>query len=102
VLERGGRLIGFAGSRAFGKGYVIGPVVAPTIVDAKALLTHFMAGREQRFIRVDTAAAAELGPWLADKGLVHVDDGIVMQRPVIRQSADLPFTTFALASQALG
>jgi GNAT superfamily N-acetyltransferase len=102
VLCNGQRLTGFAALRGFGRGEVIGPVVAANADDGKALLAYFMAGREGRFVRVDAAEASQLGTWLTDKGLVRVDEGIVMQRPVVPRSTCAPFTTFALASQALG
>ncbi|EJN15972.1 putative acyltransferase [Bradyrhizobium sp. YR681] len=102
VLDRGQGITGFAASRAFGRGEVIGPVVAANVDDAKALLNFFMARSEGRFVRVDTAEGSQLSTWLADQGLVRVDEGIVMQRPIIAQSSRAPLTTFALASQAFG
>jgi predicted N-acetyltransferase YhbS len=102
VLDDGRSIAGFAGRRAFGRGEVIGPVVAANANDAKALLSYFMAEREGRFVRVDTAGAAQLGAWLADRGLVGVDEGIAMERPVVARWSRAPFTTFALTSQAFG
>ncbi|MCP3468942.1 GNAT family N-acetyltransferase [Bradyrhizobium sp. CCGUVB1N3] len=102
VLGDGQRIAGFAASRAFGRGEVIGPVVAANADGGKALLAYFMAGREGRFVRVDTAEASQLEAWLTDKGLVPVDEGIVMQRPVVARSSGATFTAFALASQAFG
>jgi GNAT superfamily N-acetyltransferase len=102
VLGDSQRITGFAALRAFGRGEVIGPVVAANADDGKALLAYFMAGRKGRFVRVDTAEASQLGAWLADKGLVQVDEGIAMQRPVVARSGRAPFTAFALASQAFG
>jgi GNAT superfamily N-acetyltransferase len=100
VLDRAGALAGFSTLRPFGRGEVIGPVVARDADDAKALIAHFLAARAGTFVRLDTDAASGLGAWLAEHGLDHVDDGIAMQRPVAASVA--PFTTFALASQALG
>jgi len=102
VLSDGQEIAGFAALRAFGRGEVIGPVVAANAEDGKALLAHFMAKQEGRFLRVDTAEAAQLGGWLSEKGLVPVDEGIAMQRPVVARSGRAPFTTFALANQAFG
>jgi GNAT superfamily N-acetyltransferase len=100
VLDRAGALAGFSALRPFGRGEVIGPVVARDVDDAKALIAHFLAARAGTFVRLDTDAASGLGAWLAEHGLDHVDDGIAMQRPVAASVA--PFMTFALASQALG
>jgi len=102
VLVDGFRIAGFAAVRAFGRGEVIGPVVAANADDATALLAYFMAEREGKFVRVDTAETPQLGSWLTDKGLVRVDEGVAMQRPVIPRSSGAPLTTFALASQAFG
>jgi len=102
ALVDGQNIAGFAALRAFGRGEVIGPVVAANADDAKALLAYFMAGREGRFVRVDTAETAQLSPWLTDNGLARVDEGIAMQRPVAARSGRAPFTAFALASQAFG
>jgi predicted N-acetyltransferase YhbS len=101
VLDRAGELAGFSALRPFGRGEVIGPVVASNADDAKALIAHFLAARAGAFVRLDTDATTGLGSWLAEQGLDHVDGGIAMRRPVI--AASVPrFTTFALANQAFG
>ncbi len=100
VLRRDGRVTGFAALRPFGRGEVIGPVVAPTLEDAKALLSFSMARRTGAFLRVDTPAASLLGPWLCAHGLLQIDEGTAMQRAPIAPSPAAP--PFALASQAFG
>jgi GNAT superfamily N-acetyltransferase len=102
VLSAGQKIAGFAAFRTFGRGEVIGPVVAANEENGKALLAYFMAARERQFVRVDLAETPQLASWLTDKGLVRVDDGIAMQRPVVPRSSGGPLTTFALASQAFG
>lgn len=102
VIRRDGRISAFATIRAFGRGEVIGPVVAPNLDDAKALVSHFMSSRPGAFLRVDTGAGTGLAPWLADRGLAHAGGGITMSRPAIIPSATPAVTTFALANQALG
>ncbi|KPH07447.1 N-acetyltransferase (plasmid) [Rhizobium acidisoli] len=101
VLRRNGRVAGFAVLRSFGRGEVIGPVIAGNVEDAKALVTHFIALRPGVFLRVDTTAAAGLSDWLAEQGFAHVGGGIAMMKPTI-PAADSVATIFALASQALG
>ncbi|HTO61282.1 MAG TPA: GNAT family N-acetyltransferase [Bradyrhizobium sp.] len=101
VLERAGELAGFAALRPFGRGEVIGPVVASDADDAKALIADFLAPRCGAFVRLDTDVTTGLGPWLAEQGLDHVDGGVVMRRPALPTSV-ARFTTFALANQALG
>lgn len=102
VLRRGGHVAGFAAMRSFGRGEVVGPVVASNLADAETLISHFMSRRAGAFLRVDTAADTGLAPWLATKGLAHVGGGIAMARPPIEAPAARPVTTFALANQALG
>ncbi|EJB06500.1 putative N-acetyltransferase YhbS [Rhizobium leguminosarum] len=101
VLRRDGRVTGFAVLRSFGRGEVIGPVIAGNVEDAKALVTHFIARRPGVFLRVDTTAAAGLSDWLAEQGFAHVGGGIAMMKPSI-PAADSVATIFALANQALG
>lgn len=100
VLRRNGRIEAFAAVRSFGRGEVIGPVVAPTLQDAKTLVAHSIAERSGRFLRVDTADHG-LADWLTGQGLAHVGGGIAMARP-LQPRATPAVTTFALANQAFG
>ncbi len=112
LLRRHGAIAGFAALRDFGRGKVIGPVVAPDANGAKALIASFLAAHPGDFLRVDTTADTGLGPWLTGCGLHHVGGGIAMRRPAPPSSAPLSPTptptpaasavTYALASQALG
>lgn len=102
VIHREGQVSAFGAIRPFGRGEVIGPVVAPNLDDAKALVSHFMSSRRGAFLRVDTRAGTGLAPWLAGQGLAHVGGGIAMARPAIIPPAAPAVTTFALANQALG
>ncbi|ACL57862.1 GNAT family N-acetyltransferase [Methylobacterium nodulans] len=102
VLRRDGAIRGFAALRAFGRGEVIGPVVAGNPEEARALLAFVMAARRGAFLRVDTPEEAGLAPWLAAQGLVAVGGGIAMQRGGAHPQPAGNARTFALASQALG
>ncbi|MBB4506666.1 GNAT family N-acetyltransferase [Rhizobium leguminosarum] len=102
VIRRDGHVSGFACLRPFGRGEVIGPVVAADLGQARKLIEHFIARRPGRFLRVDTTAETGLSPWLVEQGLAHVGGGITMKKPLVRDTADPTATTFALASQALG
>lgn len=101
VVRRNGRVTGFAALRSFGRGEVIGPVIAANLEDAKALVAHFIALRPGVFLRVDTTAASGLSDWLAEQGFAHVGGGIAMMKPSL-PGADGVATIFALANQALG
>lgn len=53
-LRRGGRWVGYAMGRPFGRGHVVGPVVADSDEDAVRLVAPLLAGLEGQFARVDT------------------------------------------------
>jgi predicted N-acetyltransferase YhbS len=101
VLDRGDGLAGFSALRPFGRGEVVGPVVAGDADEAKALIAHFLASRTGALVRLDTDVTTHLGSWLAAQGLDQVDGGIAMRRPVVASPAP-PVTAFALANQAFG
>lgn len=102
VLRDGGRIRGFSVIRPFGRGEVIGPVVAATPADAEALVAHFVAQRTGAYVRVDTTESCGLSPWLAEIGLPKVGGGIAMRRGGALPATMRSVTTHALASQALG
>lgn len=102
VIRGKGHVSAFAAIRAFGRGEVIGPVVAPNLDDATALVSHFISSRAGAFLRVDTDAGSGLAPWLAGHGLTHAGGGIAMARSANIRPAAPAVTTFALANQALG
>ncbi|RQN34190.1 GNAT family N-acetyltransferase [Paraburkholderia tropica] len=83
VLERDGAIIGFSVFRSFGRGYVIGPVIATNSEDdlhAKALIGYWLAGRENEYIRVDVPDGSSVDDWLAEQGLPCVDSVVKMVR----------------------
>lgn len=99
VLDEGGELTGFGFRRPFGRGNLIGPVVARNIDDARALITALTL---DGFNRIDVTDAAR--PLLTDlnaAGLTPVAPVVVMTRGVWRQP-DANSTCYALASQAFG
>lgn len=102
ILREAGRAVGYAALRPFGRGDVIGPVVANTPEQAQSLLSFLIASRPGAFLRVDTAESQQLSPWLSARGLVGVGGGIAMRRNVIGPRPLGPAKPFALASQALG
>jgi predicted N-acetyltransferase YhbS len=102
VLREKGRAVAFAFCRPFGRGLVIGPVVARNPEEAKRLVTAHVSAHQNSFLRVDTATHTGLAAWLSGLGLAEAGRGTVMYRGTPpRLSAAVP-STFALASQALG
>jgi|SRR5579859_6923353 len=102
VIRRHGAIGGFAAIRPFGRGEVVGPVIAANVDDAEALITCFAAARTGAFLRVDTPDDSGLSGWLTEIGLVEVGGGVVMHKPTEIAGGSARATIFALASQALG
>ncbi len=101
VIRRDGHVVGFSATRPFGRGEVIGPVVAENAEDARKLILFQMAARSDRFLRIDTPRELGLSQWLAECGLVHVDGATAMQRGG-QANLSRRVKTFALANQAFG
>lgn len=102
AIDRYGELIGFAALRKFGLGHVIGPVVAPDIEHAKALIAHWAGSYASSFVRVDVPGWTELSPWLADMGLMLADHAVPAMTRGEAPSPDATIRQFALISQTLG
>ena len=101
VMERSGIISGYACVRRWGRGVVIGPVVAGTTADAKALIEAHLASQVGNFVRIDVPETSGLSPWLVEAGLSRVNQVTSMLRGnPLRTSADA--TLFALSSQSMG
>lgn len=108
VLERDGEIAGFSVLRRFGRGYVIGPVAAPRSSDdaqAKALISHWLSGRENEFVRIDVPSGTSLPHWLDAQGLKRVDtcSKMVRNAPAAAHGSapDPVFGLYGLISQAM-
>jgi predicted N-acetyltransferase YhbS len=101
ALEDGGVLAGFALLRRFGRGRVIGPVVAPDVERAKAMIAPLLGREAGQFLRIDIPRESGLCAWLAAAGLTEAGMVIRMVRGT-DASADRAVRTFGLASQAFG
>jgi hypothetical protein len=102
VVRENGAVQAFACLRVFGRGILIGPVVAPSTRMAESLVGHLAARQEGKFLRVDITADTGLEGQLDDMGLPQTDDGLVMwtEAPTIPPAGAA--RTMVLASQALG
>jgi len=101
VLLRDGKPRGYAISRLFGRGHVIGPVVAESPTDARALIEAALAPLGSVFVRIDTSTTSQLGEWLEGIGLQQVSDATTMVLGTQVPSTG-PARTFALANQSFG
>lgn len=101
VLTRGNEPVGFALFRRFGRGYVVGPTIAPDTGGARALISHWLGSNSGMFCRLDIPEESGLGGWLDDLGLPCVGRVMRMVRGPTPAS-DPSITTFSLTTQALG
>lgn len=101
MLTREHEVAGFALFRKFGRGYVVGPTVAPDLGGAKALISHWLGSNAGMFCRVDVTEASGLSPWLDELGLQCVGRVTRMIRGT-PPTRDPDFQTFSLVTQALG
>ena len=101
VLDRGGRVAGYAIARRWGRGYVVGPVAAESTQDAQRLTLAQLSKLHGQFVRIDVYAEHGLGDWLASLGLERVGGATAMvkgRRPV----SEGPARMYALANQSFG
>ena len=101
VLDRDGEALGFAISRRFGRGRVIGPVVAPDAAGARALIAHWVNLHAGKFVRIDVDFATGLTEWLETLGLQRAGGPAAMVRGPDLARGTTP-RQFALVSQAFG
>jgi GNAT superfamily N-acetyltransferase len=99
VIETRGRVSGFAIRRAFGRGHLVGPVVAETVADALELTAACLV---PGFNRIDIAADdPAVTRALAAHGLADAGAVVPMVRGAWPAAGASPLR-FALASQSLG
>ncbi len=100
-IEVDGKLEGIAMLRPFGRGRVIGPVVAKDLPQAQALISHLLALIPESFVRIDIPASCGLADWLQNMGMLCVDRAprMVKGHPP-RPTAGT--RQFALVTQAIG
>ena len=101
VLARDGEAVGFSIVRRFGRGHAIGPVVAPDLACAQALIGHWCSHFAGKFLRIDVDAASGLPEWLEAQSLPRVSSVTTMVRngPLERGPA---VGGWALVNQAMG
>jgi len=103
ILERGGEVVGYSMKREFGRGYVVGPVVATNPSDAIHLTAVHLKSLVGTFARVDTREKD--GPYaqfLQQSGLVVAETVTTMSkgRPFLHRVDGGPWV-YGLAGHAL-
>ena len=112
ALDRDGELLGFSLFRRFGRGFLIGPVVAadaPDSVRAKALIRHWLALNEGALVRIDLPDDSGLRDWLTGLGLTRSETVVKMTRrgnaaasaTAKDEAGDTPLRQFAVITQSL-
>ncbi|MEO6361161.1 MAG: GNAT family N-acetyltransferase [Sphingomicrobium sp.] len=101
MFDSNNSTVGFALVRRFGRGFAVGPTVAPDAVAAKALISHWLGSKVGKFCRLDIPESSGLSSWLEKRGLPCVGQvtTMVRGRPL---HATAGAKLFSLISQALG
>ena len=104
VLDHNGEPRGFGLLRRFGRGHVIGPVVAPDADGARAVIAHLSGLNAGRFTRIDIDAASGLAEWVESLGLARVDAPVTMQRggKAANDAGPGAPRLYAIVTQAIG
>lgn len=100
-VEVHGQLKGCALLRRFGRGHLIGPVVAQNLEQAQQMSTHLLDLIPGAFVRFDILADCGLVEWLEGLGLPCVDRAPRMVLGEPPQSRD-GIAQFAMVTQAIG
>jgi GNAT superfamily N-acetyltransferase len=101
VVERNEAVSGYGCVRRWGRGVVIGPVVAASPDDAKAVIATLASAYEGVFVRVDVTEQSGLADWLDQSGLPQVDRAPIMSLGAPPQSGQGAILV-ALSNQSLG
>ncbi|WP_261321822.1 GNAT family N-acetyltransferase [Rhizobium leguminosarum] len=102
AIRNGDRIVAFASTRLFGKGEVVGPVVAENVEQARDLLAFILSGKEGHFVRIDIPEQTGLSSQLEDWGMPQEGEVVAMVRGAAGRSQTPAVQTFCLASQAIG
>lgn len=101
VLENEGTAKGYAFCRETGRGWIIGPVAAPSLAGAQALISYWLNQRPGKPVRLDSAPDAGLSSWLESLGLQRVNTISTLARQGSYTPAGPPFL-WAMMLQSLG
>ncbi|SDX64754.1 GNAT family N-acetyltransferase [Roseicitreum antarcticum] len=102
IAMRNGRPCGYALRRPFGKGYVLGPLVAESEEMAVHIAAPLIAQCQGKFLRVDTPSQGQaLTGFLSAAGMARFDTVTEMRIGPHRRASE-GMVTFGLAAHSLG
>lgn len=103
VLRRDGVVAGYSMCREFGRGHVVGPIVASSDDDAIHLAAVHLEGFSGRFMRVDTRSKGAFADFVRRNGLSVAETVTTMSkgRRFLNEKRSEPIV-FGLAGHALG
>lgn len=102
MATRAGRPCGFAMMRVFGKGHVIGPVVAESDAMAMQLVAPLIQQAEGSFLRLDTPVDSELFTAFLSAAGMGMFDTVTEMRIGPHRRATVGAVTYGLAAHSLG
>ncbi len=103
ALRRDGEIVGYSMCREFGRGHVVGPIVASNDQDAIHLLAVHLKDLAGQFVRVDTREKGVFAEFLQQIGLAVSETVTTMSKGRhFRNREDGKPTVFGLAGHALG
>jgi len=101
VIEDDGAITGYGCVRTWGRGVVIGPIIARSTCGAQSLIADLAGEHVGEFVRIDVTSDSGLSPWLAASGLPDVGPvtAMALGSPPVPTAG---VTLFALSNQSLG
>ena len=102
LLDRGGAPVGYAFSRPFGRGELLGPVIARNDDEAIALASHFLLRHVGSYMRLDTLVRpGKFTDFVENCGLA-ISTTITQMRLNPKAAASGTTHSYAMAGQAFG
>ncbi|PIJ45795.1 GNAT family N-acetyltransferase [Tatumella sp. OPLPL6] len=102
VLEKSKIIQGYVAVRQFGRGYVIGPLLAHDENSAQKLFCYGASSLTGKFVRVDTHGNTDFSDWLVQQGLPCIDAPIMMIRGEPWSRPEGAMSDYSFMSQAMG
>ncbi len=102
VLEKENKAHGYMTLRKFGRGNVLGPLLAQDLCSAQTLFRYAALSLNGQFLRIDTFGNTPFSDWLITQGLPCIDAPLLMVRGTPWQRPAGAMQNYSLMSQAMG